>query len=271
MPGQPTLLGYMNQSSPHTHLLSHLPGSNHPSHDTRLWHLPRIPIRRNRMYHIPGMLHHLGHILPRDNHSLLLHHKPGILVMHYLRQALGFAHPPTIGFLTNQLLGILPTTNQLLGILPINYWVSYQPSIDWVYYPQLQSNNKQTNKGFFERWLKWSGITYPKGSNRQWKRVLKSKTWPDLSSLMRGCTRQPRKGQNLLSIFPPLAIHVQVQHSIYQFPPPLAIHAFNELGSSIIFLLSIFPPPLAIHAFNESGSNTTFLLSISPPLGNPCF
>ena len=34
------------------------------------------------------------------------------------RQALGFAHPPTIGYLTNQLLGILPT----------NYWVSYQPT-----------------------------------------------------------------------------------------------------------------------------------------------
>ena len=34
------------------------------------------------------------------------------------RQALGFAHPPTIGFLTNQLLGILPTS----------YWVSYQPT-----------------------------------------------------------------------------------------------------------------------------------------------
>ena len=40
---------------------------------------------------------------------------------HY-RQALGFAHPPTIGYLTNQLLGILPT----------NYWVSYQPTIGYL-------------------------------------------------------------------------------------------------------------------------------------------
>ena len=28
------------------------------------------------------------------------------------RQALGFAHPPTIGYLTNQLLGILPSNLQ---------------------------------------------------------------------------------------------------------------------------------------------------------------
>ena len=51
------------------------------------------------------------------------------------------SYQPTIGYLTNQLLGILPTnywvsyqptigylTNQLLGILPTNYWVSYQPT-----------------------------------------------------------------------------------------------------------------------------------------------
>ena len=31
------------------------------------------------------------------------------------RQALGFAHPPNIGFLTNQLLGILPTDGLVLG------------------------------------------------------------------------------------------------------------------------------------------------------------
>ena len=41
---------------------------------------------------------------------------------YYYRQALGCAPPPTIGFLTNQLLGILPT----------NYWVSYQPTIGYL-------------------------------------------------------------------------------------------------------------------------------------------
>ena len=32
--------------------------------------------------------------------------------LYIYRQALGFAHPPTIGYLTNQLLGILPTNLQ---------------------------------------------------------------------------------------------------------------------------------------------------------------
>ena len=134
----------------------------------------------------------------------------------------------------HQQLGFLPTNYWVSYQLPTNYWVSYQPTSGYLTNQlligylthQLQSNNKQTNKGFFERWLKWSGITYQKGSNGQLKRVLKSKTWPDLSSLMRGCTRQPRKGQDLLSIFPPLAIHVQVQHSIDQFPPPLGNPCF---------------------------------------------
>ena len=31
-----------------------------------------------------------------------------------------------------------------------------------------------------------------------------------------------------------------------------------------------FFPPLATHAFNDSGSSTTFLSSMFPPLGNPC-
>ena len=55
------------------------------------------------------------------------------------------SYQPTIGYLTNQLLGILPTnywvsdqptigylTNQLLGILPTNYWVSDQPTIGYL-------------------------------------------------------------------------------------------------------------------------------------------
>ena len=82
-------------------------------------------------------------------------------------------------------------------------------------------------------------------------------------------------------------IQVQVQHSFYQFfPPLLATHAFNDWffpspgkpmlsmiqGSRATFLLSIFPPPLATHAFNDSGSNTTFLLSkIFPPLATHAF
>ena len=73
------------------------------------------------------------------------------------------SYQPTIGYLTNQLLGILPT----------NYWVSYQPTI--------------------------------------------------------GCLTN-QLTTFLLSIFPPpwqpmlLMIQVQVQHSFYQFPPPLATH-----------------------------------------------
>ena len=165
------------------------------------------------------------------------------------RQALGCAPPPTIGFLTNQLLGILPTnqllgissqptlgylTNQLLGISyqpTIRYLtnqllgISYQPTIRYLTNPLLGILPTNywlgilpTNNGFFERWLKWSGISYQKGSNRQLRTALKRKTWSALSSLMRGCTRQPRKGQDLV------------------LGPPLATHAFNDSGPSTTFL-----------------------------------
>ena len=129
----------------------------------------------------------------------------------------------------HQQLGFLPTNYWVSYQLPTNYWVSYQPTSGYLTNQlligylthQLQSNNKQTNKGFFERWLKWSGITYQKGSNGQLKRVLKSKTWPDLSSLMRGCTRQPRKGQDLLSISPPpWQSMFKYNIPLINFPPP---------------------------------------------------
>ena len=112
----------------------------------------------------------------------------------------------------------------------------------------------------------------------------------------------PPPWQHMLSM-----IQVQVQHSFYQFSPPLGNPCFATLPDKIPFFkfsplgnpcfqwlkfeynipFINFSPPLATHAFNDSSSSTTFLLSIfppswqpmlcdptwqhSPPLGNPCF
>ena len=136
------------------------------------------------------------------------------------------------GFLPTKLLGILPTTNQLLGILPIkllgllptNYWLGILP-------PNYNQTTSKLTKVSLSAGSNGVASPYQKGSNRQWKRVLKSKTVARLE-------------QSDAWVHPG---NQEKDRIYYQFSPPW--QSFNESGSSIIFLLSFF----------------------QPPLGNPCF
>ena len=134
---------------------------------------------------------------------------------HY-RQALGFAHPPTI-------------------------WVSYQPTynIPFINFfppppwqPMLLMIQVQVQHSFYQ--------FFPP---------------PPWQPMLLMIQVQVQHSFYQFFPPPPLATHAfndsgsSATFLLSIFPPPLATHAFNDSGSSATFLLSIFPPPLGNPCF----------------------